>query len=96
MVPEMLKVNVRGIYRRSRDLGSEVRQVLVCLAAEPLKRLEQELNSCYAQLNVDACSTQVLEMLDLIPASGDAHISSTHSPLNAQAVAQNLGKGDVP
>lgn len=34
----------------------------------------------------------VLEMLDLIRISEDADISSTHCPLNTQAVAQKLGK----
>lgn len=92
----MPKVNVRGIYRRSGNLASEVKQVLLCLVAEPLKRLELGLSSCSALLSVDACSIQVLETLDLIGTSEDADISSTHSPLNAQAVAQKLGEGDVP
>lgn len=87
--------NVRGIYR-SGNLASEVKQVLLCLAAEPLKCLELGLNSCSAQLSMDACSIQVLEMLGLIGTSEDADISFTHSPLNAQAVAQKLGEGDVP
>lgn len=77
-------------------MASEVKQVLVCLAAEPLKCLEQGLNSCSAQLSVDACITQMLEMLDLIRTSEGADISSTHSLLNTQAVAQKLGKGHGP
>lgn len=44
-------------------MASEGKQVLVYLAAEPLKRLEQGLNSCSPQLSLDACSKQVLECL---------------------------------
>lgn len=73
-------------------MASDVKQVLVHLAAEPLKCLEQGLNSCSARLSMDACSMQVLEMLDLIRISEHADISSTRCPLNTQAVAQKLGK----
>lgn len=83
-------------YLQIRKSASEVKQVLLCLAAEPLKCLELGLNSCSAQLSMDACSIQVLEMLGRIGTSEDADISFTHSPLNAQVVAQKLGEGDVP
>lgn len=71
-------------------MASEVKQVLVCLAAEPRKCLEQGLDSCSARLSM------VLEMLDLIRTREGADISSTHSPLNTRAVIQKLGKGDRP
>lgn len=76
-------------------MATEVKQVLVYLAAEPLKCLEQGLNSWSAQLSRGACSIQVLEIFDLIGSSEDADISSTHSP-TTQAVAQKLGEDDVP
>lgn len=37
-----------------------------------------------------------VRMLDLTGTSEDADISSTHSPLNAQAVAQKVKEADVP